>query len=45
MIARVSQLYYEDKLKQAEISERLHVSQEVACSSLVAPTNCAFPLL
>jgi len=27
MIARVSQLYYEDKLKQAQISERLHVSQ------------------
>ena len=27
MIARVAQLYYEDRLKQAEISERLHVSQ------------------
>ena len=25
--ARVAQLYYEDRLKQAEISERLHVSQ------------------
>ena len=27
MIARVAQLYYEDGLKQAQISERLHVSQ------------------
>jgi len=27
MISRVAQLYYEDKLKQAQISERLHVSQ------------------
>ena len=27
MIARVAQLYYEDRLKQAQISERLHVSQ------------------
>ena len=27
MISRVAQLYYEDKLRQAEISERLHVSQ------------------
>ena len=26
-IARVAQLYYEDRLKQAQISERLHVSQ------------------
>ncbi len=26
-IARVAQLYYEDQLKQAQISERLHVSQ------------------
>ncbi len=27
MMLRVAQLYYEDKLKQAEISQRLHVSQ------------------
>lgn len=27
MMFRVAQLYYEDKLKQAEISQRLHVSQ------------------
>jgi DNA-binding transcriptional regulator LsrR (DeoR family) len=27
MMVRVAQLYHEDKLKQAEISERLHVSQ------------------
>src|ERR1039457_1064629 len=27
MMLRVAQLYYEDKLKQAEISQNLHVSQ------------------
>lgn len=27
MIARVAQLYYKDRLKQAQISQRLHVSQ------------------
>ena len=27
MMVRVAQLYHEDKLKQADISKRIHVSQ------------------
>ena len=36
MMLRVAQLYYEDKLKQSEISQRLYVSQATVSRLLKA---------